>query len=496
MRYNFIFIFCLCLSISKAQQIDITKEPIDIDGYNEARIIGQDDDGFYVLQSNLSLDSERNRVGFKTRKLKISYFDGNLKPKWSVPAVPSLENGTIDVVTYAFEKLLLISSSESKSEAKLDVWIKQINSQGSGPLPGVKIASFDFNRNSDYNKLKFFYSTNQHYAVILLKENTENNQQVIHLAVLDSTLNLIYNHNYTLLYDVKAMTIEDYKVTNNGDIAMLGFLNKKEKNEAGNKIKVNEYHLFTIPFQSEVVLVNKIITGEKYPTQAGLVVDNLNNEAVVMGFYPEKSSSTGTGLFYARQGFKKNNILNIKTCALTGSQQQNLIGERNSTNSNGISNYPVQKIILRNDGGAVILAEAAYTSEYSYYDYFTQSLIRHIEYHYDNVVVVSVNNDCTIDWSSIIHKRQESTDDGGIYSSFCNLINQDEIVIIYNKDIEREQSASAAIISNRGDQKEVNLTKSGDHLLFLPTWGKQISENEAIIPIWQKKKLHLGKLSF
>ncbi len=479
-----------------AQQVSLSLENIDQDGYNEARVIGQDDNGFYVLQSNLPLDSKRDRIGFKARKLRVSYFDGLLKPKWTLPASPAKDNGSIDQVVFAFEKLLFISSADSKNQPETEIWIRETDASGRLNQPENKLVSFPVNGTSDLEKAVFISSNNQGYAMIVLKEILDNGKLILHTSLLDSMLRPVLNRNLSLNYNEKELTIEGYQLTNQGDLLFLGFLSRKDKDPSGERIRISEYHLFSVKNREEKITDHPVRSGEKSLAQAGLAIDNLHNHAVVMGFYADRNSLTGTGLFYGLLDLTGSPSFDIRTRALDGKQHQELIGERNSKNSSGISNYPVQKIILRNDGGAVIIAESAYTSEYSYYDYFTQSLIRHTEYHFDNVITVSVNRDCSIDWSAVVHKRQESVDDGGVFSSFCPLINSDEILILYNKDIDRNKSVYASVITNRGEQRELAVSTNNDHLSMLPTWGKQISENEVIIPVYQKKKLYLSKISF
>jgi hypothetical protein len=490
--------FTLLTVVNEAagQQVVLSTEPIDNDGFSEAKIIGQDDEGFYVLQSNLPLDLQKNRVGFKTRKLRIAYFDGNLKPRWNLPVLPSVESGAVDQVVLAQNRLLIISSAEMKSEPKMEIWIREINNRGTGSMPGNRVAALSFERSSDLDKIRFLSSADQRYSMLLLKENANSGKQLFHTMLLDSLFKPLKERNLELPYSSKELNMEDFKLSNDGDLVMLGYLNRKEKVKEGDKIKVSEYRLFSIPADEEKFSDHAVRTADKILSQAGLVIDNLNHHAVVMGFYYDKSSLTGTGVFYGTLSFIKNASFEVKTHAVDGTQHQKIIGERNSNNSGGISTYPVQKIILRNDGGAVIIAEAAFTSEYSYYDYFTQSLIRHIDYIFDNVIVVSVNRDCSLDWSAIVRKHQESTDDDGMFSSFCSLINSEELILIYNKDSERASSVAAAVITNRGDQREADVSKSGEHLSMLPTWGKQISENEMVIPVYQKKKLYLSKVTF
>jgi len=497
MKFRFPFIFFMVwIGALNAQEVQVTTDGIDNDGYNEARVIGQDEESFYVLQSNLSLDLQRDRVGFKTRKLRVACFDGLLKPKWTLPATPIPEHGSIDQVIHAHDKLLFITAAESKSEPRMEAWIRQIDHHGQGAAPGIMAASFTFEKSSDLDKMRFISSASRRHAMVMLMENLDNGRQVLHVALLDSVLKPVSTRNISLPYEEKQVTIEDYKLSDNGDLALLAFLNKKDRDKEGDKVKIAEYHLFSIPATSHSVNDQAVRSGEKNLAQAGLGIDNLHGHAVVMGFYNDKSALSGAGIFYATLEFAEGAALKIKTHPLEGGQQQKMIGERNSNNSAGIASYPVQKIILRNDGGAVIIAEAAYTSEYSYYDYFTQTLIRHIEYHFDNVIIVSVNSDCTVDWSTVVHKRQESVDDGGVYSSFCPLINSEEIIVIYNQDVDRTKSVRAAVVSNTGEEREVEVSKSSDHLNLLPTWGKQISENEVVIPVYQKKKLFLCKISF
>ena len=186
----------------------------------------------------------------------------------------------------------------------------------------------------------------------------------------------------------------------------------------------------------------------------------------------------------------------VKTHSIDSGTQFKLLGDRNSGYDIGLISYPIQKIIHRNDGGAVIVAEASYTNDYSYYDYFTQSFTRRTEYHYNNIVVISINNDASIHWLNIIRKDQESEDDGGIFSSFCLMLTSDEMVLIYNSDISRNSEVTGQLISNSGVQTEKHLIRPTEHVLLFSRNGKQISENEVIIPCISKKKIMLGKFTF
>ncbi len=72
---NFLLILFLSSSFpSWAQSVQISADNIDNNGFDYAKVIGQDEEGVYILMSNLSLETSRDRFGLKSRKYELSYF--------------------------------------------------------------------------------------------------------------------------------------------------------------------------------------------------------------------------------------------------------------------------------------------------------------------------------------------------------------------------------------------------------------------------------------
>ena len=185
--------------------------------------------------------------------------------------------------------------------------------------------------------------------------------------------------------------------------------------------------------------------------------------------------------------------MEIKSVIIDESARMKLVGERNSGANTGLYTYPIRKLVLRSDGGAVIIAEAAYYSEYSYYDYFTQSFTRRTEYKYDNVVIMSIHTDGTIDWSGVLRKDQVSMDDGGFLSSFSTVLQSDHIDLLYNSDNGRNNEVSLFTINNKGVTDQKSVTRTSDHITIIPQSGKQVDANTLITTAIQKKRLFLVK---
>jgi hypothetical protein len=85
-------------------------------------------------------------------------------------------------------------------------------------------------------------------------------------------------------------------------------------------------------------------------------------------------------------------------------------------------------------------------------------------------------------------------DDMGIYASFSSYLNTEEIGIIYNKDIGKNNAIVLKVINNKGQLSDRNVTKPGDNMVIIPRSGKQVDESTVMLPIINKKRLYLAKI--
>ena len=83
-----LFLFMLMTSCVFAQQITVSPTAIDEQGFGFTKVIGQNENGYFILMSNMSMNTETDRVGFKNRKYKIAWFNLKLEKKWSKPIEP------------------------------------------------------------------------------------------------------------------------------------------------------------------------------------------------------------------------------------------------------------------------------------------------------------------------------------------------------------------------------------------------------------------------
>lgn len=473
-----------------AQSYVISPANLDDAAYSHVKVIGQDEEGFYLLQSNLSLATERDRIGFKNRKYKISYYDFNLKKKWD-KALSAFEDGAnVEAVTFFNNHILVLQSKYQRGENIVTFFSDIYNNTGKTDKYNVRLGECHYGKNNDLSKVKLVVSASKLMGAMYFEEETDNEIQV-QAIVFDSSLKHVSQHKLLIPYEDKRILQTEYALSENGDFVTLAQLN--DKNPENEKKRLLQYHLF-VNRAGQSEFTEYALSSENKPmTEAALAIDNLNRNAVVVGFYVDRTSSSGAGISYTTLSLTNDDSLHLNSYAIKGDTQIKLIGERNEERM-GLFNYPIQRIVLRADGGAMIMAEAIHTSSYTFYDYFTHSHVRRIEYHFDNIIVMSINGKGGVDWTHVMRKNQASVDDGGFLSSFISALSSDKMVVIYNNDISRNNEVTGYEVSATGELKSKKLISSNERIYILPRAGKQVDDETLIVPAIVKKRMYLVKI--
>ncbi len=497
MHFNFIrplllFVFCILLQdVSTAQQLLISPSNIDATTLGYTKVIGQDEEGYFVLTSNLSMNIENDRVGFKYRKYKLTYYTKALTLKWEKSIEPGNSDMSIDAVTFFNDNVVVTASLYTRSENKLSYYFTTINNIGEQQSSNKPVAEFSPVKN-DYDKSKIIISQGREKLAIVLLEFTSDESQTLFASILDTSFTEQEQKSVVIPFAQKTFDISGYSLSDHNDLVVLGI--NSEKIKALSSKRKTDYYVYSSKAGQKIFKDFKV-SGDKMITGLGVAFDNINNLAVLAGFYSDRDSYTGAGIYYASIDLNLNEELKVQTSAMDNQKNIRLRGERNNSGLSLIG-YPIERIVLRNDGGAVLVAEAAYTTEYSYYDSFSQSFTRRLEYHFDNVVAISINSDGTVDWNAVVDKEQISMDDNGIYSSFCSLLNSENLVIVYNNDISKHNSIVAATIDNKGKLNKGRPIPGTEGLLLLPRSGKQVTANSILVPAYKKRNQFLVQITF
>ena len=487
------FFWLTALALS-AQQVKWSPV-IDDKDYSYLKIIGQNEEGFYVLKSNISFDDERDKVGFRGRHYSISFFTGEMALKWAHPLESPLVDGKIVSINMVNEKVLVTFSFEDKKQKIYSLYGQYLNSNGTYADSAKLILEISYTKINDKEKPEVYMSQNKNRIACAYKTVPDNKEeQNIHVIMMDSSLAILQRKDFTIPFSNKKFVTQNLVLSNEGGFYLFGirYTNDKKAKAPGE----SSYLMYYCNNAPDEVRSEEIKIDQKFLTDASLTYDNINHKFVVAGFYSDFSAYSVAGTFY--YGLRTDTLqkAEVRTAAFGQKYLLKFRGELKENNNKELVDYSINRIILRRDGGAVIIAEGISSSYSSYYDYFSQMYITHKYYIYGNIIALSVNPDGSMLWSNVISKDQESRDDDGYYSSYCNNIYEDKMFFTYNKYIGDHPSVLLTTVNSKGEQHTDVLFNEEEHVEAIPTGGKQIAEDELVMPALKEGKLRFVKITF
>ncbi|MBK8845571.1 MAG: hypothetical protein IPO27_03005 [Bacteroidetes bacterium] len=471
-----------------AQSFNISPQAYDDDGFEFMRVLGSTSNGVYVLQSNISLDKGYNRLGFKLRKSRVVFFNFDAKEKWRLPIDIEFENSTLMGIELFNNQLVLAYTQELKND-NYRINFHLINDKGKINKDTLHRLQVTLADSRAIDRILLTRSSGNNYFVVSLQA-FERSNQTFHFYVCDTGLQQFSHHTIAIGLDESHYIPDAFDVSNFGDVVLTGVESQNKRIRDDRMNDSAKYVLHISPAGGDNSIAYEFVAASKVIHEASVTFDNKNRQVVVVGLYVESTGESASGVALGRFSVTTPAPVQI-TCAR---YIENPLAAR--SREEGIGQFTIDKIILRNDGGALLIAENFFKEEFQYYDYFTQTFQHRFEYHYDNVAIVSINKDGSIDWARKVKKEQNSTNDGGVYLSYATANSFGKIMIYYNRDWVRNNEVIGATINNIGELADTDVFRGIDKVLILPRESKQVSIDQVAVPIIEKKKLKLAIVTF
>jgi hypothetical protein len=235
-----------------------------------------------------------------------------------------------------------------------------------------------------------------------------------------------------------------------------------------------------------------------------LRVNEITNDVYAAAYYTEGKSENVDGIVYG--------ILPSASTAFSSFKKipfdDNLRDASNEANKKkAFNDYEVRKIIVKNDGGFILIGENYYISTrsygygsgmgyYSYYNSgYANTTVR--EYHYGDVMILNYDKDGNRTWNNFIRKDQNSQDDGGMFSSYALLNSGSTLVFLFNDYSSSKTTLTLAAVDIEGNlqMKRMNAGRmvNAD---WLPRSAKQTDTKELLVPVLKKDNLCFVRVAF
>ncbi len=228
-------------------------------------------------------------------------------------------------------------------------------------------------------------------------------------------------------------------------------------------------------------------------------LDELNQNLVAAGLFSKNNRNIADGTFFLSISLDDSRSFIMRFEEFEASFVERLIGNKSKLETS-IEDVDIQEIVLRQDGGILMVAELNYAVErysgtnarpYAYGSSYS------ISYFYDDIFVYSIHPDGSIHWKTTFYKKQFSQDDDGFYSSYYLVKTPFSLRFLFNDEIKKENTVSEYILSGSGKytRNSVMSTK-GQKIKLRFVDALQTASDEVYVPSDFRGKLRLVRIRY
>lgn len=420
----------------------------------------------------------------------LTAFDRNMRQSWEKEL--ELRGRNIRMLTSVARQdgtgfhLLYLFRKSGRNFLQLDEYNPAGNLKDSVTL--IDFGVFNTNPEDD------IYRSEDETKLLLLVSEQQSKARCIGIDL--EKMNLLYDHEFE---PEKFFFGDDFmqaEISNKGDTYFI-----IERDNFRSKRKDHQYEILTLnterQFSSFEVPMGDSLTFDIY-----FRYDNRNDRLCAGGLYTTKVFTQADGYFWINIDPAKGTVTNPDFTPFPLSLVKNVEGKKYNKKSPGIDELSVRDLVLRQDGGGLIITERNRQLERRSNASRTQVINNYgirplVDFHYDELVVFSVHPDGDAHWTNILHKKQYSQDDGGVYSSYFLMENPRTLRFLFNDEIRFENTVSEYVVNGRGEFDRNSLFHTRDLNLRLRFRdGVQVAANEMVLPSEHRNRLRLVTVTY
>ena len=495
---------------------------------NLNRIIATDANGFYALR-----EQKQGVFGSGSVHALIEYYDRSMKLVKTRDLDLNFKGKDRELkdVVMLGRQLYLLTEFYNEKQEKTYLFAQSIKNESlSLSQDLIKIAEVEASNRERQDVFGTHISRDSSKILIYSHlPNTTNQLEKFNLQVYDASFNEVWHRDVKLPYDDKKFSVNEYQLDNDGNVFLLGTIYLNGKVGSTRKSGGYQYDLLTYPKDGSEAQEYKIDLEGKFITDLTFRPAD-NGDIVCSGFYSESKDLGIKGACFIRlnpatkqvvaQNAKPFDFSFVTTYLSDRSKQKakEALNKNDKEKEPELYNYSLDKLILRSDGGAILIAEQyfvesrtpynsnpyAYSPFYSpYYSPFGYSRYGYnsrVDYYYNfnDVIVVNIRPTGEIEWTARIPKRQQTVNDKGLYSSYAMAVGGEKLYFVYNEDPKNldpnrkkiytshsSDKYSAVVLAEVGNGGKVKISpifsNADANVITRPKVCRQIGRNEMVI---------------
>lgn len=286
--------------------------------------------------------------------------------------------------------------------------------------------------------------------------------------------------------------VSEFVLTNAGDLYYI-----TERNNRKGRIEDHAFEILRINAGANLEI--KVPAPDFMTNHAKFSYDHVHNRLVGAGLTADRNRERANGTFilkFDRESGQANlhfSPFDEKFTAVLNRKDSDDVGR-------GIDDAWVEQLIVRRDGGLLMVAERRRELQRgtaANRGFFREGSRLVMDFFYDDVFVIATQPDGTVHWRTVLHKKQYSQDDDGIFSSYFMFFSADKVRFLFNDEIKYENTCSEYILLPNGNFDRNSLFSTSNQSLRLRFRDAiQLNAGECLIPSESRGKLRLVVLRF
>lgn len=234
------------------------------------------------------------------------------------------------------------------------------------------------------------------------------------------------------------------------------------------------------------------------------IYDNANHQLVGGGVYTQKSLNKAEGIYFIKHALKSGAEMRFNLFPFDTRFDEEI--SRRAKDKNEFNQLVVSDIALKEDGGALLITEikkeyerrAAYGgAPRSFGNPYSIRSATLVDYYFEDMALFAIGKEGNLSWSDVLHKKQYSHDDDGVYSSYFLFKNPSRLRLVYNDEISTENTVSEYIVHANGQyQRKSVLSTEYVRLQLRFRDAVQISSTAFVVPSQRSTRLSLVKIEY
>lgn len=502
---TFFAVFTLFFSV-RAQKIAYSEPERDDNKRTNFDIIGKVGGNYLVFKNNRNDNY-------------ISVYDNDMTLSKRVNVNPNNERWiNVDFVAYPDDAWMIYQYQQ-----KSILYCMAIKVDGNGKLLSKPI-ELDTTRIgwSANNKIYTTVYSDDKKQIMIFKINSRNQKNFIFTTLLfDDQLQLKNKQQLNIPMEERNDYFTDFLLDNDGGLVFGKYVRK------GGGDFITNLSLVTKEADAKEFSMYDMKTGDRVLDDIKIKVDNTNKRYLFTALYYKQKRGNIEGLYTVTWDRGSSKIFREHLLPFNDELRSQAKGQDANLRI-AFNDYFIKNIIIRKDGGYLLIAESLYTSSrgggafnrwdymgwnnpwaspynsYYYSPYYYNSFGmpwnrwggQSTRFHSENIILLSFNKTDSLEWSNVINKSQfDDQTDGLISHQIMNT--GGELHFLFNLYERRTLLLNDHSIGPNGKVTRYPTLRNLDrNIEFMPRFGKQVSARSIIIPCQFRNYLIFAKIDF